>query len=239
MVEESRSGSADTAFIWAFHTSSAADYHRHVPMSTLDVQSRGGEPAPPRAESWELEHLSDWAGKVSHSWKAALTQGGPADPARFIRRSLRLRGGVLDLLPRTAPGQVREVLTSRGVTRDMVPTDLADAVGLPPSRRACPDPPGCRGPMPRFPGRSVAVGVGTDRDAEPRWRRVPPSPPGRRVVVDLSTDRRGGSGAVGTDDAVGRPHPEGGPRVVRRVCPRGGAGRPGRGSGRRVGPRPR
>ncbi|TCO55621.1 hypothetical protein [Actinocrispum wychmicini] len=131
VVEESRTGTADQAFVWAFHTTSAADHHRNRPMSTRDVHGRGNEPAPPRAEPWESEHLADWAGKYAFSYTRTRAIGGVSGVSRFVRRLARLRGGILDLLPRTDPGHVQHILTEKGVTSEMLPDDLAEILELP------------------------------------------------------------------------------------------------------------
>ncbi|MET9265247.1 hypothetical protein [Amycolatopsis sp. NPDC004079] len=131
VVEDSRAGTADTAFVWAFHTASAADHHRHTPMSTLDVNARGDQPAPPRAEAWESGHLADWAEKYSFYYTQMREHGGRMDVARFVRRLQRLRGGILDLLHRTDPGHVQRILAKNGVTSEMLPDDLVGLLGLP------------------------------------------------------------------------------------------------------------
>ncbi|MEU3767903.1 hypothetical protein AB0E55_22865 [Amycolatopsis keratiniphila] len=132
VVEDSRTGTADTAFVWAFHTVSAADHYRHTPMTTLDVYGRADAPASTTADPGELKHLADWADKHRFVWdQLRAGEHRHVDVDRVVHRLQRLRGGILDLLPRTAPGQVRAVLEDAGVTREHLPDDLADLVGLP------------------------------------------------------------------------------------------------------------
>jgi hypothetical protein len=131
VVEPSRSGTADEAFIWVFFTISAADHHRSKPITTLDVHGRGREPAPTRASDSELGHLADWAWKYSATWNGITRPGrGAFDVDRFLHRLLRLRGAVLDLLPRTTPGVVKSILVEAGITRECLPRDLAETVCL-------------------------------------------------------------------------------------------------------------
>uniref|UniRef100_UPI003F495829 hypothetical protein n=1 Tax=Amycolatopsis sp. CA-096443 TaxID=3239919 RepID=UPI003F495829 len=134
VVEDSRTGTADTAFVWAFHTPSAADHHRHAPTTTLDVDGRGDQPAPPRAEPRESGRLADWADKYSFYYTRMRDHGGRMDIARFVRRYQRLRGGILDLLPRTDPGHVQQILVENGVTSEMLPDDLVELLDLPQPR---------------------------------------------------------------------------------------------------------
>lgn len=57
-------------------------------------------------------------------------RGRIIDVARFVRRLLRLRAGIVDILPQTRPGEVRNLLAEQGVTAEMLSDDLAGFAGL-------------------------------------------------------------------------------------------------------------
>ncbi|ALG12075.1 hypothetical protein [Kibdelosporangium phytohabitans] len=98
----------------------------------MDGQHASDKPAPPHATAWELDHLSGWARRYRSSREIVGTHGR-VNVDRFVRRLLRLRGGILDLLPRTASGHIRTLLLDQDIDRECLPKDLADAVGFSPA----------------------------------------------------------------------------------------------------------
>lgn len=130
MVEAGIDGTADTAFIWAYRSPAGADYHAHRPR-TISGQPYLGEAAVVgRPTQFDWAELGDWAHKYAYSRKVMREQGKIIDVARFVRRLLRLRAGILDALPQTRPGEVRGLLQDRGITVEMLPDDLAELVDL-------------------------------------------------------------------------------------------------------------
>ncbi|MBA8932122.1 hypothetical protein BC739_009381 [Kutzneria viridogrisea] len=85
---------------------------------------------PGQPSKFDLDQINDWAYK-HHFSRQAIRNENYNDVEGFVRRLRRLRGGILDLLPREAyPGQVRDILIRNGITYQCLPEDLADMVGL-------------------------------------------------------------------------------------------------------------
>lgn len=125
---------ADDAFIWAYNTRSGADHHLSWPYPVLD----GSEFVDIKRESagttlLDLVQLTSWARAYKESWQA-LRSGRQVDVQQFVRRLNRLRAGILDILTRTKPRQVRELLLRVGVERESLPVDLADTIDYPVDR---------------------------------------------------------------------------------------------------------
>jgi hypothetical protein len=121
----------DSAFVWAYSTRSGADYHLKWPYPVLD----GSEFDEIKRESagttlLDLVQLTTWARAYKESWQA-MRSGRPVDVQQFVRRVNRLRAGILDILTRTKPRQVRELLVRVGIDRESLPRDLADAIDYP------------------------------------------------------------------------------------------------------------
>lgn len=60
-----------------------------------------------------------------------MRSGRPVDVQQFVRRLNRLRAGILDILTRTKPRQVKELLLRVGIDRESLPTDLATTIDYP------------------------------------------------------------------------------------------------------------
>jgi len=121
----------DDVFIWAYNTRSGADYHLRWPHPVLD----GSEFVDIKRESagttlLDLVQLTAWARAYKESWQA-IRSGRPVDVEQFARRLNRLRAGILDILTRTTPRQVRELLVRVGIDRESLPGDLADVIDYP------------------------------------------------------------------------------------------------------------
>jgi hypothetical protein len=119
------------AFIWAYSTKSGADYHLKWPHPVLD----GSEFVDIKRESagttlLDLVQLTAWARAYKESWQA-IRSGRPVDVQQFARRLGRLRAGIVDILTRTKPRQVKELLLRVGIDRESLPSDLADAIDYP------------------------------------------------------------------------------------------------------------
>jgi hypothetical protein len=122
------------AFVWAYRTAGGGDYHLAWPHPPLD----GSEFVDVARESkgtslLDLVRLTTWARSYQESW-AALRTGGTVDMGQLVRRYTRLRAGILDLLPRTSPRQLRDLLLEVGVTREALPDDLAAMIEYPGGR---------------------------------------------------------------------------------------------------------
>jgi len=126
-----RNSGERAAFVWAYRTAGGADYHRAWPYPPLD----GSEYIDIKREQpgnslLDLVQLTTRARAYQQSW-SALRAGEPVDMEQFVRRYHRLRAGVHDLLPRTPPEQLRDLLLQVGVSRAALPDDLATAIGYP------------------------------------------------------------------------------------------------------------
>jgi hypothetical protein len=124
----------DDAFVWAYTTRSGADYHLNWPYPVLD----GSEFVDIKRESagttlFDLVQLTSWARAYKESWHA-LRSGREIDVQQFVRRLSRLRAGILDILTRTKPRQVRELLLRVGIDHESLPVDLAEAIAYPVDR---------------------------------------------------------------------------------------------------------
>lgn len=129
-----RGDGQDHAFVWAYRTAGGADYHLAWPHPPLD----GSEFVDVTRESkgtslLDLVRLTTWARSYQESW-AALRTGRTVDMGQLVRRYTRLRAGILDLLPRTSPRQLRDLLLEVGVNREALPDDLAAAIDYPGGR---------------------------------------------------------------------------------------------------------
>lgn len=123
-----------TVFIWAYSTRSGADYHLKWPHPVLD----GSEFVDIKRESagttlLDLVQLTTWARAYKESWMA-MRSGRPMDVQQFVRRLGRLRAGILDILARTKPRQVRELLLRVGIDHESLPADLASTIDYPRDR---------------------------------------------------------------------------------------------------------
>lgn len=123
-------------FVWGYSTKSGADYHLNWPHPVLD----GSEFVDIKRESkgttlLDLVQLTTWARAHKESWEALRTGRDP-DVQQFVRRLTRLRAGIVDILTRAKPRQVRELLLRVGLDRAALPEDLADAIGYPRDRDA-------------------------------------------------------------------------------------------------------
>nr|WP_042194562.1 hypothetical protein [Kibdelosporangium sp. MJ126-NF4]CEL21405.1 hypothetical protein [Kibdelosporangium sp. MJ126-NF4]CTQ96028.1 hypothetical protein [Kibdelosporangium sp. MJ126-NF4] len=121
-------------FVWGYSTKSGADYHLHWPHPVLD----GSEFVDIKRESkgttlFDLVQLTTWARAHKESWEA-LRAGRDQDLQQFVRRLTRLRAGIVDILTRAKPRQVRELLMRVGLDRAALPNDLADAINYPHDR---------------------------------------------------------------------------------------------------------
>ncbi|MBP2319867.1 hypothetical protein JOF56_000252 [Kibdelosporangium banguiense] len=123
-----------TVFIWAYSTRSGADYHLKWPHPVLD----GSEFVDIKRESagttlLDLVQLTTWARAYKESW-VALRSGRELDVQQFVRRLGRLRAGILDILARTKPRQVRELLLRVDIDHESLPADLASIIDYPRDR---------------------------------------------------------------------------------------------------------
>ncbi|GAB3875112.1 hypothetical protein GCM10029964_018400 [Kibdelosporangium lantanae] len=120
-------------FLWAYQSRSAADYHLRWPQ-WLD----GSEFVDIKRESagttlLDLVKLTAWARAYKESWQDMRSRR-PVDVEQFTRRLNRLRAGILDILERTRPRQVRDLLISVGIDRESLPVDIATAIDYPTDR---------------------------------------------------------------------------------------------------------
>jgi hypothetical protein len=118
-------------FLWAYRTPSAADYHRQWPQPVIDgseftdvARSGGG------GSLLDYVRLTEMARKHRAEW-LDLRGGRPVDVQRFTRRLALLRAGVFDILARTRPVQVRELLLRVGVPAESLPDDVLRAIDYP------------------------------------------------------------------------------------------------------------
>ncbi|CAM3629567.1 hypothetical protein KIPE111705_17850 [Kibdelosporangium persicum] len=121
-------------FLWGYSTKSGADYHLNWPHPVLD----GSEFVDIKRQSngttlLDLVQLTTWARAHKESWEAIRT-GRDADVQQFVRRLNRLRAGIVDILTRAQPRQVRELLMRVGLDRASLPKDLAEAIEYPHDR---------------------------------------------------------------------------------------------------------
>ncbi|MCE7007238.1 hypothetical protein LWC34_31110 [Kibdelosporangium philippinense] len=121
-------------FLWAYATKSGADYHLSWPHPVLD----GSEFVDIKRESsgttlFDLVQLTTWARAHKESWEA-IRAGRDQDVQQFVRRFTRLRAGIVDILTRAKPQQVRELLLRVGLDRASLPNDLAEQIGYPKDR---------------------------------------------------------------------------------------------------------
>jgi hypothetical protein len=118
-------------FIWAYHTAGGADYHRSWPYPPLDgseyIDIQRDRPG---TSLLDLVQLTTRARAYQECW-TALRTGQTVDMGQLVRRYQRLRAGIHDLLPRTRPDQIRDILLQVGVIREALPEDLADVIGYP------------------------------------------------------------------------------------------------------------
>ncbi|MET0134286.1 MAG: hypothetical protein ABW215_11900 [Kibdelosporangium sp.] len=119
------------AFLWAYSARSGADHHLNWPYPVLD----GSEFVDIKRESagttlLDLVRLTTWARSYKESWHD-MRSGRPVDVQQFVRRLNRLRAGMLDILTRAKPRQVRELLLRVGMDRYSLPVDLADIIDYP------------------------------------------------------------------------------------------------------------
>jgi hypothetical protein len=118
-------------FLWAYRTPSAADYHRHWPQPVIDG-TEFSDVARSGSGSSLLDYvrLTEMARKHQADWRD-LRGGRPVDVHRFTRRLTLLRAGVFDILARSRPDQVREVLLRVGVPAESLPDDVLRALDYP------------------------------------------------------------------------------------------------------------
>ncbi|QUQ62531.1 hypothetical protein [Kutzneria sp. CA-103260] len=118
-------------FLWAYQTASAADYHRQWPQPVIDGSEftdvvRTGE----GSSLLDYVRLTEMARKHQAEWRD-LRSGRPVDIQRFTRRLTLLRAGVFDMLTRSRPIQVRELLVRVGVPAESLPDDVLRAIDYP------------------------------------------------------------------------------------------------------------
>jgi hypothetical protein len=123
--------SDNDVFVWAYGTRSGADYHLRWPRPVLD----GSEFVDIKRDSagttlFDLVQLTAWARAYKESWQDIRSKR-PVDVEQFTRRLNRLRAGILDILTRTRPRQVRELLMRVGIDRESLPHDLAEMIDYP------------------------------------------------------------------------------------------------------------
>lgn len=118
-------------FVWVYSTAGGADYHRgwpHPPLDGseyIDIQRER-----PGTSLLDLVQLTTRARSYQETW-SALRTGRQVDMAQLVRRYHRLRAGIHDLLPRTRPDQLRDILLQVGVSREALPDDVAETIGYP------------------------------------------------------------------------------------------------------------
>jgi len=128
LVEQTDGGGV---FLWAYRTASAADYHRQRPQPVIDGSEftdvvRSGE----GSSLLDYVRLTEMARKHQAEW-LDLRSGRPVDIQRFTRRLTLLRAGIFDMLTRSRPIQVRELLIRVGVPAESLPADVLRAIDYP------------------------------------------------------------------------------------------------------------
>ncbi len=118
-------------FVWCYAHPSGADYHRGWPQPVID----GSEyidvrPSTSGASLLDFVRLTEMANKYRGDWRS-LRGDHPVQIDRFLRRTTMLRAGILDILARTSPAAVRELLLRVGVVAESLPTDLLLALDYP------------------------------------------------------------------------------------------------------------
>jgi len=118
-------------FLWAYRAASAADYHRQWPQPVIDGSEftdvvRSGE----GSSLLDYVRLTEMARKHQAEWRD-LRSGRPVDIQRFTRRLTLLRAGIFDMLTRSRPIQVRELLVRVGVPAESLPDDVLRAIDYP------------------------------------------------------------------------------------------------------------
>lgn len=88
------------------------------------------EPRPSGSSLLDLVRLTSWARGYQAQWRATRT-GRLADVVQLVRRYVRLRAGILDILQRSKPEQVRTLLLQVGLEREALPDDLAVLLDYP------------------------------------------------------------------------------------------------------------
>lgn len=118
-------------FLWAYRTASGADYHRQWPQPVIDG-SEFNDVARSGAGSSLLDYvrLTEMARKHQADWRD-LRGSRPVDIQRFTRRLTLLRAGIFDMLTRSLPVQVRELLLRVGVPAESLPDDVLRAIDYP------------------------------------------------------------------------------------------------------------
>jgi hypothetical protein len=122
----------DSSFVWAYRTASGADYHRQWPQPVIDgtefadVERSGSE----GSSLLDFVRLTEMARKHEREWRD-LRSGRPVDMQRFLRRLALLRAGIFDILMRTRPVQIRELLLRVGVPAESLPEDLLRVLDYP------------------------------------------------------------------------------------------------------------
>jgi hypothetical protein len=159
LVETTEGGGV---FLWAYRTSSAADYHRQRPQPVIDG-TEFTDVAPSGSGSSLLDYvrLTEMARKHQADWRD-LRGGRPVDIQRFTRRLTLLRAGVFDILARSRPVQVRELLLRVGVAAESLPDDVLRAIDYP------------IGGLPTIP-RARGVAFAPDKDRTDRITAPPPA----------------------------------------------------------------
>ncbi|TCO50633.1 hypothetical protein EV192_11310 [Actinocrispum wychmicini] len=117
-------------FIWVYTTPSGADYHLKWPHPLDGTEFVDIHRESAGTTLLDLVKVTAWARAYKESWHDMRSKR-PVDVDRFARRLGRLRAGIVDLLARTSPQQVRELLVRVGIDRDSLPHDLAEAIDYP------------------------------------------------------------------------------------------------------------
>jgi hypothetical protein len=153
LVESGAAALADTAFIWAFLRPSMADHHQQLPHSVTRPallprstygkhwqfgKDRLGESAPSdHLTRAERDSLHEWTSKYVTTWEYWRSGPSPAaDIDDLVRRMERMRGAILDALPRVGAKAVVAILLDAGMTYEAMPHELAQTLGWQPSRHA-------------------------------------------------------------------------------------------------------
>ncbi|HEX3590049.1 MAG TPA: hypothetical protein VHV74_10465 [Pseudonocardiaceae bacterium] len=122
----------DSSFVWAYSAASGADYHRQWPRPVIDgtefsdVERSGTD----GSSLLDFVRLTEMARKHEEDWRD-LRSGQPVDVQRFVRRLTLLRAGVVDMLVRTRPVQIRELLLRVGVPAESLPADVLRLLDYP------------------------------------------------------------------------------------------------------------
>jgi hypothetical protein len=133
VVDEGHAGTADTAFLWAYRRPSMADHHDRAPSSVF-MQNWSGEKTPAgQLTRLERGELTSWTKKYLRT-RQTMLDGRQVDVEDLIRRANRMRGAIVDALPRAGAAEVITILSEAGMTLEAMPQQLARSMGWTRSR---------------------------------------------------------------------------------------------------------